>query len=175
MEEAPVRQHDHVLPVISDRVRLRRIDDQGTVVTELLLQARMAVIPVGARLLERKLVGKGRMGLDAREANARDPVHFHRNEQTVPVDRGVFVEVIGHCKPHGLSLTQPDQGRGDGAVDDYRVPGASIDVEGGIGDLEPNVVAGQGRHSLRGEPGRARLRPCREQAREPEPGSADGS
>ena len=76
VEEAPVRQDDHMLAVIGDRVGAGRIDDQRAVMPDLLLQAGMAVIPVGARLLERELVGEGRARLDAREADARHAVHL---------------------------------------------------------------------------------------------------
>src|SRR3546814_10315098 len=62
--------------------------DLRPVMAELLLQARMAVIPIGARLHDRKLVGEGRARLDAGEGNPGHAVHLERHEQPVPVDRG---------------------------------------------------------------------------------------
>src|SRR3546814_10636743 len=56
MHEAPVREHEHVLPVVSHRIGGRWVDDDRPVMTELFLQTGMAVVPEGARLLDRALV-----------------------------------------------------------------------------------------------------------------------
>ena len=58
MHEAPVRQHDHMLAVVGDGIRTGRIDDDRAVMAKLLLEPAVAVIPVGARLLDRELVGE---------------------------------------------------------------------------------------------------------------------
>ena len=52
----------------------------------LLLQTRMAVIPIGARLPHWKLVYERFMRLDAWKADARHTIHLERQEQTMPVD-----------------------------------------------------------------------------------------
>ena len=60
VHEAPVGQHDHMLAVVGDRVGAGRIDDDRAIMAELLLQPGVAVIPIGARLPDRELVGEGR-------------------------------------------------------------------------------------------------------------------
>src|SRR3546814_14717783 len=91
MHEAPVREHEHVLPVVSHRIGGRWVDDDRPVMTELFLQTGMAVVPEGARLLDRELVMIGFTWPDAGEADARHPVHLEGQEQPMPVDRAVFV------------------------------------------------------------------------------------
>ena len=48
VEEAPVGEHDHMLAVIGDRIGAGRIDDHRPEMAHRFLQARMAVIPIGA-------------------------------------------------------------------------------------------------------------------------------
>src|SRR3546814_15292848 len=57
IEVSPVGQHDHVVPLIGERLRRQRFDHQRAVQPGLLLERRMAVVPVGARSEERR-VGK---------------------------------------------------------------------------------------------------------------------
>ena len=71
VEGAPVAQHDDVLAVIGDRIGAGRIDDDRAVMALLLLQARMAVIPVGARLADREFVDEGLARPDAGKADSR--------------------------------------------------------------------------------------------------------
>ena len=87
---------DHMLTVERDRVGLGRLDDDGGVMPLGLLQARVAVVPVGARLDDRELVDEGLAGPDAGEADAGHPVHLEWHEQTVPMDGRIFVERVGH-------------------------------------------------------------------------------
>src|SRR3546814_1412970 len=83
-----------MLAVVADRIGARRIDDDRAIVAELFLQARMTVIPVGPRLDDRKFVDEFRTRLDSGEADARHAVHLERQDQAVPMDRTVLVEVI---------------------------------------------------------------------------------
>jgi len=59
MHEAPIGEHDHMLAVVSDRIGAGRIDDHRPIMADLLLETRMAVVPIGARLPERKLIDEG--------------------------------------------------------------------------------------------------------------------
>jgi len=56
----------------------------------------MAVVPVGARLHDRELVDERLARLDAGEAYARHAIHVEGQDQAVPVDRGVLVQIVGH-------------------------------------------------------------------------------
>src|SRR3546814_21152029 len=60
----------------------------------LLLEPRMAVIPVGAVLDDWELVGEGGPWLDAREADAGHAVHVERQDEAVPVDGRVLIERV---------------------------------------------------------------------------------
>ncbi|MNS31469.1 hypothetical protein D3C72_635260 [compost metagenome] len=134
-----------MLAVIADRIDARRVDDDGAIVTHGLLQARMAVIPIGARLLDRELIDKGLARLDAGEADARHAVHLERQQQAVPVDRGVLVQGIGHRQSHVLPLAHPQQGRRQQTVNGEGVAGAAPDSEVGMPHAQVDVRPRQGR------------------------------
>src|SRR3546814_9484603 len=94
MKEGPVGQDDHMLAVGGDRIGINRIDDDRAVMADLLLEPRMAVIPVGAVLDDWELVGEGGPWLDAREADAGHAVHVERQDEAVPVDGRVLIERV---------------------------------------------------------------------------------
>src|SRR3546814_11312667 len=83
-----------MLAVVADRVGARGIDDDRTIMAELFLKPRMAVIPIGPRLNDGKFIDKLRARLDAGEADAGNTVHLERQDQPVPVDRAVLVEIV---------------------------------------------------------------------------------
>ncbi|MNS85645.1 hypothetical protein D3C72_1195180 [compost metagenome] len=139
MQEAPVRQDQHMLAVIADRIDARRVDDDGAIVAHGLLHPRMAVIPVGARLPDRELIDKGLARLDAWEADPRHPVHLERQQQAVPVDRGVLVQGVRHRQAHVLALAHPQQGRGQQAVDGEGVARSPADGEVGMAHRQVDV------------------------------------
>ena len=85
--------------------------------TKLFLQARMAVIPIGTGLDNRELINEGRSRLDARKADTRHAVHLERQQQTVPVDRAVDVEIVDDAEPRGLALFQTNKRTRHSAVD----------------------------------------------------------
>ena len=95
-----------MLAVVGDRIGRRRVDDHRAVVAELLLQARMAVVPERAGLPDRELVDEGLARADAGEADTRNSVHLERQQDAVPVDRAALVEVVGHREPHVLTLAE---------------------------------------------------------------------
>ena len=102
MLEAVIGEHDDVLAIELHRVRVLGIDQDRAVVTILFLKPRMAVIPVGAALDDRKFVGEGRARRNAGKADARNTVHLKRHQQAVPVDRGFLVQVVDDMKAHIL-------------------------------------------------------------------------
>ena len=63
------------------------------------------------------------------KADARDAVHLERHDQAVPVDGGVLVEHVSDDQLDVLALAQPDERRGDGAVDGDGVAGAAVHLE----------------------------------------------
>src|SRR3546814_11302774 len=73
----------------------------------LLLQARMAVIPVGARLDDREFIDEGRPWADAGKADPGHAVELRRDQQPMPVDRAVPVEIVRYRQADGRSLLQP--------------------------------------------------------------------
>ena len=80
--------------IIGNWIDPRRIDDDRAVVTLGLLEARVAMVPVGARLNDREFVHKGLTGLNARKTYARNTVHLEWNQKPVPVDRSVLIEFV---------------------------------------------------------------------------------
>ena len=82
----PVRQHDDIIAIVTERLRLFRFDDQRAVQSGLFLKAGVTVIPVGAALVDIELVGKGLARGDAVKAEPRYAVHLRGQNDAVPVD-----------------------------------------------------------------------------------------
>ncbi len=92
-----VRELDHVIALPGDRrLIVLRFDDDGAVGAFLLLQAGMAVIPVGAALHDGEAVGEGLARRNARIADARHAVLPERQDQAVPVNRAGHRQTVGH-------------------------------------------------------------------------------
>src|SRR5690606_3916122 len=91
---APVAEHDNMVTVGADRVGVGRVDNDGAIHALLFLEAGVAVVPVGAALFYVERVGKGFAGLDAGKAEAGHAIHLEREDQAVPVDRGVGGQVV---------------------------------------------------------------------------------
>ena len=72
---APVGQQHDIVAIEGLRVAAAGLDDDRAVKARLLLKRRMAVIPVGAALMDREAVGEGLAGRDARGSSgpARRP------------------------------------------------------------------------------------------------------
>ena len=115
------------VPVSVTLLHPGRINHDRTVKPALLLRARVAVIPIGARLDDRELVHEGRTCLDAGEADAGNAVHRKGDQQPMPVDRAVHVEVVGDGQADLLPLFQANERRGHRAVHADRGRGLSID------------------------------------------------
>ena len=144
-ERAVIGEHDDMLAVIGDRIGTGGVDDDRAVMAFLLLQARMAVIPVGAALHDGELVEVVRSRLDARKRHARHAVHIGRQDQPVPVDRAVLLELIDDVEPHALAFAQPDQRGGDRAVETDCAELAPVDAHRLPGDGQRDVFARHGR------------------------------
>ena len=109
VEGAVIRKQDHVIAVVWRGVRPGGIDHDGAILPHPFLHARMAVIPVGAGLLDRELVCESRPRLDPGERDAGHAVHLERQDQPVPVDRALLGQPVGNCQFDVLPFTQADQ------------------------------------------------------------------
>src|SRR3546814_11325518 len=87
MHLAMVGQHDHMLAIRLDRIFACRIDHDRPVMAHLLLQTRMAMIPIGARLDDRKLIDEGRFWFYDGEVDSRYAIYLERYHKHVPVAR----------------------------------------------------------------------------------------
>src|SRR3546814_3758332 len=98
-----------MLAVIGNGIGFGRIDDHGTIVALLFLQAGMAVIPIGAALPQRKFIDEGRARFDPRETDAWHPIHLKGNDQAVPVNRAVLIERVLDVEAHILSFARSEE------------------------------------------------------------------
>ena len=97
------------------KVRLG-LDDDRAVGAVRLLKAGMAVKPIGSRLNDRELICEGLARLDARIADAGHAVLLEWQDQTVPMDRRIFGEIVGHIDRDVLPLLEPKYRSRRGAV-----------------------------------------------------------
>ncbi len=117
IEHGEVAQQQDVIAIKLHRFCTSGINDHRAVMARLLLQTRMAVIPIGPRLADGELVGEGLARFDTGKADAGHPIHVKRQKEAVPVDRCVRLKVIGDIKADILPFAQPDQRAGHTAVD----------------------------------------------------------
>jgi len=80
---------------------------------------------------------------DALEAQARHAVHVGRQQNAVPVDRGVGLEPVAHPQRHGVTFAPAQQGTGDAAVDGHRGTRLTSEVDRGFADEQLEVGAVQ--------------------------------
>src|SRR5699024_1600362 len=102
--EGKVREYHGVFAVVLYRIVARGVPTQRPVVDELFLQAWVAVVPVGAVLTGRVAVLKRLSGDYAVKADARTAVHLEGRQNTVPVDGGIFIQLIFHPNEHLLAF-----------------------------------------------------------------------
>ena len=129
MGKAPVGQHQHMLPVIFDRVRARWINDQRAIHAHRFLHMAMAVIPISAMLPHQKFISEGLAWPNARKADARHAVHLERQQHAVPMYRGILLQCVADDQLYILALAQPHQRSGQSAVDGISVSGFLADLE----------------------------------------------
>ncbi|MND73671.1 hypothetical protein D3C80_652510 [compost metagenome] len=140
---APVAEQQHVVALIAMGFGLFGFDDDRPVDPGLLLQAGMAVVPVGAALRQGKPVEVLATGFDAGKAQARHPVHVGREDDPVPVQRGRLAQAVAHAQCHGVAFT-PAQGRaGQAVVDGQGRARAASDVHRRLTDKQLEVLAAQ--------------------------------
>ena len=168
----PVAEHDHVVPVIGERLRLFRVDDQGAIHPDLLLETGVAVVPVGAVLLDLELVLIHAVGGDAMEAQARHAVHVRRQDDAVPMDGGVLLQAVAHTQRDGIAFAPAQDGPGNGAVDGHRCARSAGNVDRQLTDVEIEVGAAQHTRLARAGHGPDRRAPHAQPAKQSGSGKA---
>ena len=101
----PVRQHHHIVAVVAEWLGFLRVYDQRPIDTNLFLKAGMAVVPVGAVLFDLELVHIHTTRLDTVEAQAGYAVHVHRQDDSVPMNRGVFFQTVPDSQGDRITFT----------------------------------------------------------------------
>ena len=139
---AEFAQHHDIFAVGLDRIGSGGVDHDRAVMPGLFLQAAMRVPPVGTRLANRKFGGEGLSRFDAGKAHARHSIELKRHEQTVPVDRGIFLELVMDIEPDGRAFLQSQQRTGDRAIDGDRAAAPVAGREGRSGNGEVDIGAG---------------------------------
>lgn len=158
VQRAVVGQDDHMFAVAGDGIGAGGIDDDRAIMPHLLLQAGMAVIPVSARLADRKAVGKAAARRNAGEADAGHAIHLERQQQAVPVDRGLLVQIVDDGERRVLPFAEAQQRRRHRAVDADRMLRLAVDRHHLMRDVERDVRAGE-RRQRGGDAGGHGLRP----------------
>jgi hypothetical protein len=139
----PVGQQHDVLAVVTKRLGLRRIDDDGAVDARLLLEAGVRVIPVRAALPRVEAVGERLAGRYAVKAHARHPVHVRRQQDAVPMNRRVGGERVVHAQDDGVAFAEAQHRSRQRAVHDRADGRAAGQIHGRLGDRKVELVATQ--------------------------------
>ncbi len=111
-----VGQLHHVFAVVAERLAPLRLDHDGAVGAVRLLKTRMAVKPVGARLLDREAIGEGLAWRNTGVAQPRYAIHLIGQDQPVPVHRGRLVQIVGHVDGDVFAFAKAQNRAGRGAV-----------------------------------------------------------
>ena len=99
--------------------------------------------PIGAALLDRKAIGKGRARLDPGEAHARHAVHLGRQEQPVPVNRRTFFQAVRDAQRRLLTFFQTNDGPRDRSIDRHGHPGSPVKAKQLLADRQINDLSAQ--------------------------------
>ena len=108
----PIGEHYHIIAIVTERLRLPRIDDDRAIESGLLLKTRMAVVPVGSALQDGKPVAEGLTRLNACKALGYTGHAVHRagQDNAVPMDGACFTQQVGDPQRHAVALP-PTQDR----------------------------------------------------------------
>jgi len=107
-----VGKRHHIVAVGADGIAAPGLDHDSPVHAGLLLQAGMAVVPIGAALAELEAVGEGLARRDrSKSVESRRAVHVAVEQQPVPVDRGRFLETVGGLDGHFFAFAPAQRRR----------------------------------------------------------------
>ena len=127
------------------RIRRFRIDNDRAVDAGLLLKAGMAVIPVGAALHHRELVGEGLAGFDAIKRKPGYAVHLVRQQQAVPVNGAGFRQQVGDLEGDSVTFAPAQGWAGNAPVDSSGRAGLAGDVHIGAAQSQVKGVTADDR------------------------------
>ena len=139
----PVGEHQHIIALVLEGFRRNRINHQRAVQAGLLLEAGVAVIPVGAALLHLEAVFVQAIRRDAGEAEAGHAIHVARQQNSVPVDRGGLIQPVAHADGHGVAFAPAQQRGRQAAVDHRGFARLAGEVHRQAVDGEIELIAGQ--------------------------------
>ena len=91
-----IGQLHHVFTIVAERFTALGLNDNGAIGSVWLLKTRVAVEPIGACLLDRKFIGECFTRLDTWKTDTWHTILVEGKDQSVPVDRGHLVQVVGH-------------------------------------------------------------------------------
>ena len=151
----PVGQLHDVVTIGTDRSGARGIDDDRAIHAHLFLHTGVAVVPVGTGLRYFEPVGERFAGPDTGKTDARHAVHLVRQDDPVPVNRGVHGQPIADADGHGLAFAPAQRRAGKRTIDGGGQARLAGEVDRRFGDGEIELGAGQQRR--RAQPGRRAL------------------
>src|SRR3990167_8322295 len=114
----------------------------------LLLQPGMRVVPIGAALWDRELIGERLAGADPRKGDARHAIHLERPQKPVPVDGGVLFQHIPDSERNLIALAEADEGTRQGPVGRDRVTGSAANFNGDVADRQIELGPGKLEYAL---------------------------
>ena len=127
MARGKFAQQQHIVALCRHRIGALGIDHDRPIMAGLFLQAGMAVPPIGAGLADRRqIIGEGFAGLDAGKADAGHAVILKRHQDSVPMDRTVLVQMVGHVDLDRLPFGQAHQRAGHAAIHGNAVAGTAL-------------------------------------------------
>ena len=157
--EGPVPEHHHVVPVVLEGFLLGGIDDERAILAQLLLESRVAVVPVGPVLADRVAVLERFAGGDAVEGDHGNAVHTVRKQDSVPVDGGVLLQRVGDPDHRLIAFPESQEGPRKRAVDGRRRPHPVSDANRGLRDGQIDGTQASVEDLRRGVPKVAQAQP----------------
>src|SRR3546814_16659476 len=92
---------------------------------------------------DREFIDEGRPWADAGKADPGHAVELRRDQQPMPVDRAVLVEIVRYRQADGRSLLQPDERCRDSAVHADGMACPTVDGHHLVGDPPRDVEIGR--------------------------------
>ena len=98
--------------------------------SRLLLNAAMAVVPVGASLFDRDRVSENLAGPDAGKTKTGNAVHIGGRPHSVPMNRGRYLQAIGNRYRYRVAFASSEQRPGNRTIDGGRDSASASEIDG---------------------------------------------